>query len=80
MEPELRLESWPFSTTGSSGRTCLDAEDVRLDSPSSGTDYNSTQLNSNVGQWSWALRLTDQGYPEGSYRGDKHHNFYVFSK
>ena len=55
MEPGLRLESGPSSTTGSSGRTCLDAEDVRLDSRSSGTEYDSTQLNSIVGQWSRAL-------------------------
>ena len=38
--------------TGSSGHTCRDAEDVRMDSGSSGTEYDSTQLNSSVGQWS----------------------------
>ena len=51
MELGLRLESWPFPKTGSLGCTCLDAEDVRLDSGSSGTEYDSTQLNSIVGQW-----------------------------
>ena len=46
MEPGLQLESGPFSTTGSLGRTCGDAEDVRLDGRSSETESNSTQLNS----------------------------------
>ena len=57
------LESWPYYTTGSSDRTCLDAEDVRLDSRSSGTEYDSTQLNSTRLSGSGAGLLDAFKYP-----------------